>query len=88
VAALNVQFKPAVEKDLRRIPQKLTARILKRIEQLSTAPFPATAIKLEGAENFYRVRVGDFRIIYEIDAAANILLIHYVRNRKGVYRKI
>jgi len=47
---------------------------------------PVQAIKLKGTEGLYRVRVGDYRIIYEVDASAKIILIHYVRHRREVYR--
>jgi mRNA interferase RelE/StbE len=82
----NVSFKPSVVKDLRHLPKPVVARILESIESLKTDPFPRQAIKLSGAERLYRIRMGEYRIVYEIDIRAKQLIVHYVRHRREVYR--
>jgi len=82
----NVSFKPSVVKDLRHLPKPVVARILESIESLKTDPFPRQAIKLSGAERLYRIRMGEYRIVYEIDIRAKQLMVHYVRHRREVYR--
>ncbi|CAN2048381.1 mRNA interferase RelE/StbE [Candidatus Magnetomoraceae bacterium gMMP-13] len=62
----NVILKPSVEKDLRKLSQLMIGRIFKRIKQLKSDPFPRQAIKLTGGERFYRIRVGDYRIVYSV----------------------
>lgn len=64
----------------------LVLRVMKRIEDLRSEPFPRQAIKLSSAERLYRIRVGDYRIVYEIDRQARQVTIHYVRHRREVYR--
>jgi mRNA interferase RelE/StbE len=86
MASYNIAFKPSVEKDLRPLPRSVVARVMERIESLRAEPLPRQAIKLSGAERLYRVRVGDYRIVYEIDTQARQVTIHYVRHRREVYR--
>ena len=66
----------------------MVARILGRIDRLPTDPFPPQSAKLQGAERLYRLRVGEYRIVYEVDSAASLVVIHYVRHRRDVYRKL
>ena len=84
----SVDFKPSVQKDLRPLPKALVARVMERIEGLKTDPFPRQAIKLSGTERLYRLRVGDYRIVYEGDTQAKQIMIHYVRHRREVYRAL
>ncbi|MBI1955586.1 MAG: type II toxin-antitoxin system RelE/ParE family toxin [Acidobacteria bacterium] len=81
-------FKPSVEKDLRRIPSSTASRIVECIEGLKKNPFPPTVVKLTGAEKLYRLRVRDYRIIYEVDNGTQAVIIHYVRHLRDVYRRL
>ena len=71
----EILFKQSVAKDLRQIPKKEVARILKRIDKLQIEPRPAGVEKLSGQEK-YRVRHGVYRIIYEISKKA--VFIHCI----------
>ena len=82
----QINFQSSVDKDLRKLSSENCDRLLSRIEELANEPMPVQAIKLKGTEGLYRVRVGDYRIIYEVDASAKSILIHYVRHRREVYR--
>lgn len=84
----NVDFKPSVHKDFRRLPKSVVGRVMKRIEKLKDEPFPHGVIKLEGAERLYRIIVGDYRIVYEVDTQARQIVILYVRHRRDVYRAL
>ncbi len=88
MASYKVVFKPSVEKDLVALPKATAARAMERIEELAENPFPSQTVKLSGAERLYRIRVGDYRIIYEVDTKAQLIVIHYVRHRGDVYRSI
>ena len=59
---------------------------MRSVERLETNPFPRQAIKLSNAERLYRIRVGDYRIVYEVNTQAKQITIHYVRHRRKVYR--
>jgi len=88
MASYNIVFKPSVAKDLRTLPKAVIARVLKHIEKLKNAPLPRQSIKLAGAEQLYRIRVGDYRIVYSVDKPAKQITVHYVRHRREVYRKL
>ena len=84
MASYEIRLKPAVEKDFRRLPKTVLPRVLAAIEQLGEEPFPPRALKLAGSDRLYRLRVGDYRIIYETEPG--VVTIHYVRHRRDVYR--
>ncbi|MDQ1328864.1 MAG: mRNA interferase RelE/StbE [Candidatus Poribacteria bacterium] len=84
----NVDFKPSVEKDFKALPKKIISRIMKKIEELANNPFPRNVIKLSSTEYLYRIPVGVYRIIYEVDTHNRKILIHYVRHRREAYRGI
>ena len=88
MTSYNVSFKPSVEKDLRPLPKSVVTRVIELIENLETEPFPRKAIKLSGAERLYRIRVGDYRIVYEVDVRARQVIVHYVRHRREAYRSL
>ena len=88
MASYSLSLKPSVEKDLRALSAPLVSRVLERIERLRDDPFPRQAIKLSDAERLYRLRVGDYRIIYEVDTPARRVTIHYIRHRREAYRSL
>jgi mRNA interferase RelE/StbE len=88
MASYKVIFKSSVEKDLRSLPQSVVTRIFKHIDALKDDPFPRLSIKLAGAEQLYRVRIGDYRMIYGVDKDNRQVIVHYVRHRRDVYRHL
>ena len=83
----NIQWKKSAEKDLLNIDHQQIPRIIKAIESLITNPFPVLHRKLQGTNKLYKIRVGYYRVIYQVDTNENILTIYYVRHRKDAYRK-
>ena len=88
MASFKIVPKPSVEKDLRSLPKSTISRVMTQIEALADDPFPRKAIKMEGGEDLYRIRVGDYRIISGINRTARMVIIHYVRHRREVYRNL
>ena len=88
MASYSVRFKPSVEKDLRDLPRGIASRAILRIESLRDNPFPNGCAKLASSEKMYRVRFGDYRIVYEVDSKAGMVTVHYVRHRGEVYRGV
>ncbi len=82
----RVVLKPSVEKDLRGLPNHAVRRVLAACERLGEDPFPRQAAKLSGADRLYRLRVGDYRIVYEVDTRGKAVTVHYVRHRGTAYR--
>ena len=83
----DIRWKKSAEKDLLGINYKQIPRIIESIESLAKNPFSRQYRKLQGTDNFYRIRVGDYRVIYQVNNDENVLTIFYVRHRKDVYRK-
>jgi len=84
----SIDFKPTVEKDVSRLQKAMVARAMHRIAELKTNPLPSDVVKLKGSEKLYRIRVGDYRIVYEVDTHAKQVMIHYIRHRRDVYRRL
>jgi mRNA interferase RelE/StbE len=81
----SLRFKRSVAKDLRKISAPDVARVLERIRELAGNPRPPGCEKLSAQER-YRIRVGRYRIIYEIRDRELLVLIVKVADRKDVYR--
>ncbi|MEC4684511.1 MAG: type II toxin-antitoxin system RelE/ParE family toxin [Nitrospirota bacterium] len=87
MGSYEVQWKHSAEKDLRSIDKQYIPRILEAIESLFDNPFTSQYRKLQGAESSYRIRVGDYRVIYQVDTEKKLIVIYHVRHRKDIYRK-
>ncbi len=85
MAKYSLAFKKSVAKDLRNVPNKDVKRILKSIELLCENPRADGCIKLSGQER-YRVRQGDYRIVYEIQDTELIILVVKIAHRSVVYK--
>ena len=75
-------------KDLAAVPKRTLKHIDNTILSLADNPRPHGSMKLQGADELYRIRKGDFRIIYKIEDAALIVTVIRVGNRRDVYRNI
>ena len=76
------------EKVLNKLPKNVLRRIWARIHELESDPRPTGCKKLVGYDNLYRLRVGDWRIIYSIEEDQLIILILEISPRGGAYRSI
>ena len=85
MAVYNIFFKESVKKDLESIPRNDLQRIMERIGSLAGNPRPAGCEKLSGQEK-YRVRQGDYRIIYSIQDTELTVWVVKVGHRREVYR--
>jgi mRNA interferase RelE/StbE len=86
MARFNLRIKPSVARDLRRVPRADVERILARIETLRDDPRPPGAEKLSAQER-YRLRQGDYRILYTVSDAEVVVEIVKVGHRREVYRE-
>jgi len=75
----------SVQKELNRLPEDITARILTRLAGLETNPRPPDVKKLKGRDA-WRIRVGDYRVIYEIRDRVLQIVVVTVGHRREVYR--
>ena len=84
MASYSLFVKKSVSKDLRAVPKRDVARILKRIERLARDPHGSGCERLAGRE-LYRVRQGSYRILYEIHDADRSIVIIKVAHRSKAY---
>ena len=79
---------PGVEKDLRRLTVQVQRRVLQRMEGLRENPLPYGVERLSGSPERYRIRVGDYRIVYAIDNDVRRIIVLRARHRRDVYRSL
>jgi mRNA interferase RelE/StbE len=83
-----VEFRPGVLKNMKHFPKRELLRIKKKIDELSNKlPDPSTT-KLKGDNNFHKVRMGDYRIVYEIHGDRLVILVVKIGHRKDVYKNL
>lgn len=81
-----IEYSRSVKKDLRKIDKSNLKAIVEKIYSLVEEPRNNGSIKLSGTRNLYRVRSGDYRIIYEIKDDVLVVLLVKVGHRKNVYK--
>ena len=80
----QIILKPSAEKEMNRLPNAIYGRVDERILSLRENPRPRGIKKLSGREE-YRVRVGDYRILFTIDDVRQVVFVSAVRHRREVY---
>lgn len=86
MASYSLFVKRSAEKELRKIPSKDLSKIVQKIKALSNHPRPAGCEILEGDDVLYRIRQGDYRIVYEIDDSLQQIAVLKIGHRREVYR--
>ena len=88
MASYKIEWKQSARKELKKLQKKTISRILQTIETLPDNPHPPGSRKLHGAEHTYRLRTGDYRIIYSV--YSDILTIEIVRigHRREIYKRL
>jgi mRNA interferase RelE/StbE len=82
----KVEFTTSAARDFRKLPILIQSRITTKIDALAANPRPYGVEKLAGHENRYRVRVGEYRILYVINDGAHVVTVALVGHRREVYR--
>lgn len=80
-----VEVKPSVRKELETLPVNVLRRVIAKLESLAENPRPAGCKKLKGYKDYWRVRVGEWRVVYIIDDAAKALSVTRIAHRREVY---
>ena len=81
----RVSLTTSAEKELHRLPAKLVARMVPRLEALAETPRPKGCKKLKGGDNEWRIRIGDYRAVYEIDDTGQTVDVTRIVHRREVY---
>ncbi len=88
MALYAVNFRRSAEKDLQRLDDAVQNRVLQAVEGLAGNPRPFGFRKLQGRrrDDAFRIRVGDYRVVYTVDDGAKVVTVERVRHRREVYR--
>jgi mRNA interferase RelE/StbE len=85
MVSYRIDYAKGVDKDFRKIPVKFADRIAASIDKLAANPRPPSCVKLVGFDSEYRIRVGDYRIIYQINDNVLVILVLEIGHRKDIY---
>lgn len=84
--AYEVRLEPSAERALRKLPVPIRSRIGSRLDGLASNPRPSGCEKLGGVDDLYRVRVGDYRVVYRVSDEVLVVLVVTIGHRSDVYR--
>ena len=84
--AYRVELAPAAARALRKLTAEVRRRIARRIDALAAQPRAADATKIEGGDGLFRVRVGDYRIIYTVHDDVLLVLVVRIGHRSDIYK--
>ena len=88
MGSYRIEWKSSAEKELKAIDRQHIPRILEAVKSLTINPFPTQSRKLRDVEKSYRIRVGDYRIVYQVDVEEVMVTIYHIRHRKDIYRQL
>jgi mRNA interferase RelE/StbE len=83
--AYTLEISKTFEKALLNLPEKVVEKILVAVKALAENPRPSGCKKLKGSKTDYRIRIGDYRVIYEIQDGRLVVLLLNVGHRKDIY---
>jgi mRNA interferase RelE/StbE len=83
----RVEYERTAAKELARLPRQVAARIVEAIELLAANPRPPGCRKMAGTANGYRIRVGDYRVLYAIEDDVLVIVVVRIAKREVVYRR-
>jgi mRNA interferase RelE/StbE len=85
--AYTIQFKPLALRQLEKLPRDAQRRLSAKIEPLRDDPFPSGCKKMAGLADTWRIRAGDYRVVYQVHRGVLSVLVLTVGHRKEVYRE-
>jgi mRNA interferase RelE/StbE len=85
VAKYAIDIKPSARTELEKLTDNLIARLMPKIEGLATQPRPAGCRKLRGYRDLWRIRIGNYRVVYIIHDERKIVSVTRIAHRKDVY---
>ena len=86
MGSYQIEWKRSAVKELRKLPRSMLSKIVKAVDDLSLNPYPQGVRKLAGSEDTYRIRVGDYRVLYAIIENRFIVQVIRVGHRRDVYK--
>jgi mRNA interferase RelE/StbE len=84
--AYAIEFAPSAKRQLQKLPREVQLKLNQRIGSLSLDPRPIGSRKLKGSDELWRIRVSDYRVVYEVREKILVVLVVRVAHRREVYR--
>lgn len=88
MAAFRLEYKSSVKKELRKLAKTDRVAIVHKIELLKSQPHPEGSAKLKGSRDLYRIRHGDYRVIYQKQESVLIIMIIRIGHRRDIYKSL
>lgn len=82
----TIEFAPRTRRELRKLSSVARKRVLEKIDSLADNPFPHGYTEMKGSQNYYRVRVGNYRVIYTVEHGELLILVVSIGHRREIYR--
>jgi mRNA interferase RelE/StbE len=82
----TIELKPSAVRDMQRLPHSIQTRVAQKIDALANDPVPHGSTKLEAQGDLRRIRVGDYRVIYQVRQKTLVIFVIRVKKRGDVYR--
>ncbi len=87
MTSYKIEWKQSAKKELKKLDKQIIPRILQAVENLADNPYPPNSKKLIGSDSIYRIRVGNYRIIYNIQSSVLTIEVIKIGHRREIYRK-
>ena len=87
MALYKIEWKHSAKKELKKLDKQIVPRILQAVENLANNPYSSGSKKLIGSDSIYRIRVGNYRIVYNLKSSVLIIEIIKVGHRREIYRQ-
>ena len=88
MASYKIEWKKSASKELKQLDRLVIPKVVKAVEKLATNPTPPGGRKIRGSEHTYRIRLGEYRIIYSIKSNVLVIEVISVGHRKEIYRRL
>ncbi|MCF6284791.1 MAG: type II toxin-antitoxin system RelE/ParE family toxin [Candidatus Hydrogenedentes bacterium] len=88
MALYSIEWKKSARKELRKLEKSAIPRVLEVVKSLIYDPYPAGSRKLQCSEHLYRVRIGDYRVVYSVKNEVLLIEVIRVGHRKDIYRNL
>ena len=86
MAVYRVELRSSADRELSRLDRQILNRVVAAIDALGEQPRPVGVRKMAGTDHTYRIRVGDYRVVYTIYDATKLVSVERVRHRSDAYR--
>jgi mRNA interferase RelE/StbE len=85
VGSYAVELKSSARKELESLPDSVLSRVIRKLESLAQNPRPAGCKKLKGYKDLWRIRIGDWRVVYIVDDPTKLVSVTRIAHRREVY---